>query len=434
MKPFLLLLKKEIKELFLSKTVFMFLLILSFINGYSFYNAVSLYSTASTAALNNPLYATGFEPCPGVFVPAFGGVFILLSLFLPFLIIPLIVLEKERNSLSVLLQIPFTITQILISKLIASTLFLMLIFSFFIPGTVIWIFLGGHIPVAELLLLSCGYFLYGILIITISLFSASIFKNSSGASIFAIFIITLSWIIDFGKDMNISPILTTLADWTTTAQLKYFENGIFATSAILYFIILSLFFIVLTHILLHYEFKTTYLINALIIITLGITAILLININRDITESRRNSFPQNITENIKKLPPLQIDVYLRKTDSRFKDYDDNFLQRINLITDTVTVNMMHGKALDKNYGVFKYHTNGQSASTYSNSEEEIFPLIFKLAGIENYNLNDSNHYPGYPLALHSQKEISIIYYTYLLFIPFALCILSFYRILRKKIS
>ena len=434
MKPFLLLLKKDIKELLLSKTALMLILILSLINGYSFYNAITLYSNASTSALNNPLYAAGFEPCTGVFVPAFGGVFVMLSLFLPFIIIPLIVREKERNTLTILLQIPFSVAQIIISKFIASISLLIIIFILFIPGTVIWTTLGGHIPTAELLLLSSGYFLYGTVIISISLFSAALFKNSSAASIFAIFTVTLSWLIDFAKEMDISPVLTHLANWTTTAQLKYFENGIFATSAIIYFLCLFLFFITLSHIFLNYEFKAAHLIPLLVILITLPTAIYFISFNRDLTESRRNSFPASLTKTIKELPPLQIDVFLRKSDSRFKDYDDNFIQRMKVIKGDVTVKMIEGQELDKNYGLFKYETNGHSASTYSNSEEEIFPIIFQLAGIKKYNLNDNNDYRGYPLVIHPQSKISIIYYTYLLFIPLLLCILFSYRVIKSRFS
>ena len=432
MKPFLLLLKKDIKELLFSKTAFLLLLILSLINGYSFYNAVTLYSNASITAIDNPLYAAGFEPCQGVFVPAFGGVFVLLSLFLPFIIIPLIINEKERNTLTVLLQIPFRITQIIISKFIASAILLIIIFFLFIPGTVIWIISGGHIPVMELFLLASGYFLYGTLIITISLFSAALFKNSSSASIFAIFTITLSWIIDFAKDMDISPALTILAKWTTTAQLHYFENGVFASSAFIYFILLSLLFMILTYIFLKYEFRTRDLLPLTAVSVILPTAIYLINFNRDVTESRRNSFPEALTSAIEKLPPLRIDVFLHKNDSRFKDYDNNFLQRLKLTKSDITVKMVEGKELEQNYGLFKYETAGHSGSTYSNSEEEIFPLIFRLAGIEEYNLSDTNRYKGFPLVIQDRSRISMLYYTYLLFIPLLLCILYFYRVVKKR--
>ena len=71
MKGLFVLMEKEIRDLFFSRTSLLVFLIVCFITGYSFYTALTLYSTASASALSNPLYAAGFEPVPGVFVPTY---------------------------------------------------------------------------------------------------------------------------------------------------------------------------------------------------------------------------------------------------------------------------------------------------------------------------------------------------------------------------
>ncbi len=421
MKPFSLLVFKEIKEIFFSKTTMLFLMILSFMTGYSFYSAVALYSKASMSAIDNPLYAAGFEPVSGIFVPTWGGVFVLFSLFLPFVIIPVIVLEKERNTLVMLLQIPFTMNEILLSKIIASVLLLLFIFLSMTPALFIWWVCGGHIPWGELVLLQAGYLLYGLCIIAVSMCSASLFKNTASASIFSILLITLSWIVDFGKDMNISPLIVHLSHWTTSHTLKFFEQGIFSLSAVLYFLILFVVFMSLSRSFLDVSVNVKWLFSSLLIIlSTGILIISYFHFNADMTESHRNSFPTHITAALKKIPPLEIDVYLERTDSRFKDYEESFLNRLRLIKKDITLHIIQDASLlDQHYGLFVYTLNGKKATTYSNSEEEIFPLIFRLAGIRNYDPSAHDNFSGYPLVF-TDNQLAVISYTYYLVIPFIL--------------
>ncbi len=419
MNKFALLLTKELKDIFSSKAGILFLLLECLIAGYSFYSAVILYSNASAAALNNPLYAAGFEPVPGVFVPTWGGLYILYSLFLPFVIIPLIVMERARNTLTLLFQIPFGPGEILVSKIAAGFSYLFFSLLLMVPAVCTWCALGGHIAWSELLLLNTGYLLYGLFIIGVSIFSGSLFRNVASASILSILLITLSWVIDFGKDMNISPLVLHMSEWTTTRMLKFFEHGILSSTGILYFIIISLAFLFLSRSLVDVRLNVGWMVGSLVLLVAGMVLVRTTAINIDVTESHRNSFSPAITSKLKKVPPLEIDVYLRRTDSRFKDYQDSFLKKLLLVKRDVTIRLMKGKSLDKNYGLFIYRVDGKEARTYSNSEEEIFPLIFKLAGIHNFQESSSRHFKGYPLVVKGNR-LSLILYTYYLVLPFTI--------------
>ena len=78
--------------------------------------------------------------------------------------------------------------------------------------------------------------------------------------------------------------------------------------------------------------------------------------------------------------------------------------------------MVTGAELNKNYGLFVYKVNGKSDSTYSNSEEEIFPIIFGLAGIKVNQKNNGNNFTGYPRVVN-KRRLSVIRYIYYLIIP-----------------
>jgi len=434
MKPFILLTEKEIKDTFFSRTALLFLLLVSFLVGYGFLTAVKLYSEQSMAAVNNPLYARGFEPVPGLFGPVYGGIFVLFSLFLPFVIIPLLSLEKEHNTLALLTQLPFSFKEIFITKIIAAFLFLLFTLALTFPSVLLWRIYGGHIPVNELALLMSGYLLYGMFVVAVSFFSAVLFNNTAAASIFSIFLIMSSWIIDFGRDMNISPLVSSLSNWTVTRTLKYFENGILSLTALISFILICALFFLLAYIIFRFDLKGKWRFISLTVVLFlcGLLLVSHISLNVDLTESHKNSFDPTIARAIKNVPDLEIDVYLKEADSRFKDYQNSFLEKLDLVRNDVKIRLMTGSELKKNYGLFVYRVRGKTEKTYSNSEEEIFPIIFHLAGITVASGDEETGYPGYPLVV--KGRLSVIKYIYYLLIPLVLVAASVINKYKYKLT
>lgn len=418
MRRWRLLLTKEIRDLFLSRAALVLVLILSGVIGYSFYSALVLYGNASVATLDNPLYAAGFEPVPGVFAPTFGGLFIVFSLVLPFLLIPQITKERRNNTFALLLQIPFSWLEIVTAKFCAAVLFVLFALALTLPAVALWSAWGGHLPYGELALLAGGYLLYGLFIASVSLFAASLFDDTAQASIVAVIVIMASWILDFGRDMNISPLVTAVSDWTVTRMVKLFENGILSGRAAAYLLLVSLAFAACGYWLLRFDVRRKWrrlAETALIILTaLYLTSHL--NLNTDLSESRRNSFPPHIAEALKNVPALEIDVYLEKTDSRFKDYQKSFLDKLLLVKRDVKLTMISGAPLKENYGKFVYRVNGRADATFSTGDEEIFALIFRLAEVETVSRGDLPSYPGYPLVTTSGRQMSVIW-LYLAVIP-----------------
>ncbi len=425
MRRRLLLLVKEIRDLFLSRAALVLLLILSAVIGYSFYSAVVLYGNASVAAIDNPLYAAGFEPVPGVFAPTFGGLFLVFSLFLPFLLIPQITQERRNNTLAVLLQIPFSWLEIVTAKFCAAILFVLFALALTLPAVALWSAWGGHVPYGELALLAVGYLLYGIFVASVSLFAAALFDDTARASILAVIAIMASWLVDFGRDMNVSPLVTAVSDWTVTRMVKLFENGILSAQAAAYLLLLSLVFAACGYWLLRFDLRRKWrrLAGTALVIMAALYLASHLHLNADLAESGRNSFPAPTAEALRKVPALEIDVYLEKTDSRFKDFQKSFLDKLLLVKRDVKVTMIGGAPLKESYGKFVYQVNGRADTTFSNSDEEIFPLIFRLAGIEPAKRDGLPSYPGYPLVTSSGRQMTVIW-LYLAMIP-SLALLAF---------
>lgn len=422
MNPLTALIMKELKDLFFSKTALLLSLAICFIFGYSFYSAVSLYGTASSSAVNNPLYAAGFEPVPGVFVPTFGGLFLIFSLLLPFLFIRLLSLERKQNTLELLLQLPFSLGEIMAAKALAAILFILFIVFMSIPALLLWTSWGGRLPLEELTVLAGGYFAYGVLILSISLFSSAVFSAAS-ASIFALMVIISSWLVDFGKEMNISSLMLVLSGWTFTKNMKYFEEGIFSLKALSYFAVLSALFFFSAYYFLRFDLRKKWRPISVIVVLGAVLMIIasLVSFNRDVTESRRNSFPQHLAESLGKIKTMKVEIYLEKTDSRFRDYENSFLKRLAIVRDDVESTMATGDRLKSNYGLFVYTVNGKSETTYSTSEEEIFGIIFDLAGIIIGRTPERAHYRGYPLVTSERQQAAVIL-VYFLVLPLVILI------------
>ncbi len=409
---------KESRDIFRSRAGLLFFLLLSFLIGYSFYMAIDLYSKASLQALYDPLYATGFEPVPGVFVPTFGGFFVLFSLFAPFVFIKLITDEKKLGTLYLIVQYPCSMFGVYFSKISAGVFFTFTSLILLLPSFVYWHFLGGHIPLSESALLIVGYFLYGLFVLSVSLFSASIFNESAQASILALSIITFSWFIDFGREMHMLSFLSFLSDWSITENVKYFESGIFSLRVIFYIFSLIVLFAGLGYVFFDINIRKKVKNAGLLFLSfiLSLWLIKNVNYNVDLTESHRNSFSPARTAFLKKLPPLFIKIYLDPADSRAKDYEHDFLKRLKLVKSDVKVEYASPDELRKEYGFFVYSIDGRSMKTYSNSEEEIFMILQKLSGIKLEKEKEKLSYKGYPLVAKGNWKFGI-FLIYIIIIP-----------------
>lgn len=416
---------KEVKEIFRNRTTLIYFFLLFSVIAYSFYSAVDLYSKASVAAIGNPLYATGFEPVPGVFVPTFGGLFIIFSLIAPFLLIRSVGEEKKNNTLPLLVQLPYSLRSIFLTKLLAASMLILVSILFFVPLLFFWNFMGGHIPWSETILLMSGYSLYGLFVISVSFFSASIFRSNSQASIFSLAVIMFSWFVDFGKEMNIIPMLNSLSGWTTTKQLKVFESGILSLSSIFYFILLSSFLSSLAYYFFNINIRnrTKQIVTTFLICFLLFGLAVNVQLKKDISESRKNSFSAYETNFLKKLPAIDIEIYLEPTDGRFKDYKNDFLKKLELIKNNISVHFAKGRSLSENYGLFKYSINNKSQETYSNSAHEIFMVLEELSGLRIERSESDIRYAGYPLVV-KERWSGYMFTIYLLIFP--LMILFFF--------
>ena len=417
-----LVLVQEIRSLLLSPALWTMLIIVSVLVGYSFMEAVSLFSQASRTALKYPELAAGMSPLAGIFVPTFGAYYLSQTLLLPFIAIRSIGLDKYNGTLKLLMQLPLSPLKLCGVKLCAMTLVWI---ASLIPASlalVLWQTAGGHIYWPELLCLLAGHGLYSLTIITLAMFAATVSDSLPTAAMFCLAVTLGSWVLDFAASGK-TDLIAFLGNFSFTAMLRQFENGLFTSTYVISFLSVTFFFFFLTVVWL----PPGRAVRQKIILSLACVAgFVLINLGAqqapkyvDLTENKNHSFAKGYVKALRQLQhPLTITVNLDPQDSRLLDLQQDVLGKLQRTVPDLRIlyknegeSGLFSKEKNEDYGLILYSYENRKDKSYSNSQEEILPLIFNLAGIQY--VQQKNQEPhGYPLVTEIDSG-KILFYCFL---------------------
>jgi ABC-type transport system involved in multi-copper enzyme maturation permease subunit len=387
---------KEVRDFLRSWAFWGMMLILCLLVGYSFIQAVALYAEASRSAPPGSDLAANLSPLDGILVPTFGAYYLALTLLFPFVAIRALGGEKQSGSVKLLLQLPIDPARAVAIKASAMMAAWLLALSPGLSAVAAWAFIGGHVPWLETFNLLLGYGLYALAIVGISLFASSLTDSAPTAALAALAIILSSWVLDFSGGAG-PGLLARLAPISLTAALRPFERGLFLTAGALRLAVVALGSMALASVLLEYGDRRRRLrAAALVIVASAIAGVLCagIRFSKDISEDRRNSFNPGVERALNGLDkPLRVTAHLSPEDSRLQDMQRNILDKLRRAVPRLTISLDAGR----DYGWITYDYEGRADRSTSNSEEEILPIIFKLADrtVAQEHVQD---YRGYPLA------------------------------------
>jgi hypothetical protein len=387
------------------------LIILSFLLGYSFMQAVNLFSQASRTALAYPAMAGGMNPLEGIFVPTFGAYYLVETLLLPFVIIRLIGQDKQNGTLKLLLQLPLSPFSLNLLKLAAMTGAWLLILLPGISTFIIWQYLGGALYLPAILCLLLGHTLYALLIICMAMFATAVSKSLPTAAMICLTATLGSWVLNFAAGSGGG--LGRLGNWSFTSQLRQFENGLLSSNSIIYFCGLALLFFISASIWIHpgrgLLHKLKSLAGALLVLLIVTSAAMQAPRYLDLTENHKHSFNPADVRALKKMrKPLKITIHLTREDGRLYDFEHEILAKLRRIVPHLEVVFsktqstgLFGAAADDKYGLIEYDYAGRHKQSYSNSPEEILPLLHALAEqkVKPDRLPDDT---GHPLAANAE--------------------------------
>ncbi len=403
-----LVLAQEIRGLFFSPALWIMLIIISLLVGFSFIQAVNLFSQASKTALTYPDMASGMNPLQGIFIPTFGAYYLSQTLLLPFVAIRVIGRDKESGALKLLLQLPLSLLTLCGLKITALGFVWLISLIPAVSVLLLFHYLGGHIYFAEIVVLLVGHGLYALTISSIAMFAATISDSLSTAAICCLAVTLGSWVLDFAASGQVG-ILGALGSASMTSMLGHFENGLFSTGCATSFLSMAVLFFLLSVVWLHpgqgLRVKFGKSLGVILLIAV-VTAMLLSKPNSmDLTEDQRHSFNPAATRVLKKLDKkLTITIHLAPQDSRLLDLDRDFIAKLRRSVQKLDVKYaktgsagLFNAAENENYGLIMYEYNGQRDQSYSNSQNEILPIIYNLAGVKIV-AEPVSVYSGYPLV------------------------------------
>ena len=402
------LLRNELRELFASRTPWVMLLVLAPLVGYSFIQAVSLFSDASQSAQGHPELARGMTPLDGIFVPTFGGLYLAVTLLFPFVAIRTIGEEKQSGALKLTLQLPTSVSALVVLKFLAvgCVWFLALIPAGF--AVVAWITMGGHVYWPELVTLLVGHAIYGLAVAAIAFFAASVTDSVATAAIVALALTIGFWVLDFAGSST-AGWFARLSFLSITGTLKDSEKGLLAFSQIAQTLVFALG--MLWAAVAWLPSGTTL---ARKLITVGVIVFVCagavagageIRLYADMTEDRRNSFDPTQEAALRQIKErLTITLYLSPDDSRAREMESNVLAKLKRAVPRLKIRYgavakagMFGPSNDDRYGLVIYEYGGKREESRSNSPREVLPIVNELAGL-SVKAGDTSPFPGYPLV------------------------------------
>lgn len=403
--------EKEVAELFASRSFWVMLLFLSPLVGFSFIEAAHIYSAASTTTLGDEILLNSLSPLEGLVMPTCSALYLSETFFLPFVAIRILGVEKQFGSLKLLLQLspqmylPIAVKALVVLFAFGATLIPV------ISALTIWSQQGGYLYTPEVATLFFGHLLYAIAIIAISFLAVAITDSPQTAAIVALAFTITSWVIEFAGQNQAN--FKALSWLSLSANLRAFENGMFSLPTTLGFILVSVFFLILTAIwirsgqpLLAKLRETT--ICALIISLLAFCASNAFYF-RDFSENRINSFnPKNEAQLLKLNKPLKIIVHLSPEHSAAVDFERNFVSKLRRVVKNFQVVYItpddSGKfgEGDPLFGEIDYDYDGARMMTHDVGAIKGLEILHLLTGVSLEGELKSS-YPGHPHHIDVEK-------------------------------
>jgi ABC-2 type transport system permease protein len=413
------LLSKEWRELLAARSYWLLLLMVGPLVGQAFIAAVRLYAEASGSGGMPAALPQGLTSLDGILVPTFGAYDLAATFFLPFVAIRLISAEKQSGALKLLLQLPGSLATKLAAKglvLLAGWLLTC------VPGLLaiaLWKSYGGHLYAPEALNLLLGHLLRSSLAVSIAVVAAAIAEGAASAAIVTLGFTVGTWALDFIAAGR-GGLLQQLANYTPTAALRSFEQGLLRLNTVVVTIVIIVLSFALAAVWLNTGSKLRHrVLSSLaiaVLLALGMIGAMSLRSSWDLSENRRNSFPPADEAALRQInEPLRITVILAPEDPRLTDFEQNVLRKLRRNLSGLDVHYTAGsqtglfEGSDDHYGEIWYEMRGQKIMDRSTIEPVVLEQIYKLAGVNPPAAGAPDDFPGYPLATGPRWAAPIFY-------------------------
>ena len=416
--PLFWLLRKEWRELLVSRSWWALLLAMGPLAGMSFIAAMRTY--AEISGLNGGSAGVGeaMAPLIGVWGPTFSACELAAVFLLPFVAIRVVAGDRQSGALKLELQqplSPFTRMAAKAAVLLAGWLLAMLAPCI---GLILWKTYGGNLYPPELLALMLGHVLNAGLTIAVAAAMASVAEHPSTAAVLTLGFTVGTWILDFIAAVQ-GGLWERIAGYTPSAMVAQFQHGLIQLDTVLIELLLIAAGLAFAALWLRLGVAVRRRIAESValaaIAALAIVAASHAHPSWDASENRANSFSESDERALLKMHgPLQIEVHLAQEDPRRVDLDRHVIAKLRRLLPSLEVRYVAATSTGlfeqagAHYGEIWYKLDGKQVMTRAVTEEASLEAIYSLSGAAPAAETDEP-FRGHPLAADPRGAPVIFY-------------------------
>jgi ABC-2 type transport system permease protein len=420
LQTFACLVRKEWRELIVSRSWWVMLLLIGPLVGVSFISAVRTYGELS--GVNGTAAGVGeaFSPLIGIWAPTFSACELAAVFLLPFVVIRLVGGDRQSGALALELQQPFPAFARVLAK--ATVLMAGWLIASAAPmlGVLLWRIYGGSIHLPELLTVLSGHVLNAALAVAIAAAAATITEHPSTAAIVTLTITVGGWIINFAAAVN-GGIWERLALYTPTAMVGEFQHGLVRLEIVFVALALTCAGLGVAAIWTRLgerssrrSMESAALLAATALVMVACT---FVRPSWDTSEARLNSFPIPDERRLETLDaPLRMEAHLAPEDPRRSDLERNAVAKlrrtlkdfdISYVSETSTGLFEQTR---EHYGEIRYRLGQRTAVSRATTVEGVLNEIYALAEIAPAHGDyEEDLFRGRPLAATPRGAAAVFY-------------------------
>jgi hypothetical protein len=412
---FLWLLRKEWRELLVSRSWWILLLAMGPLAGLSFVSAVRSY-----AELSGPNGAgEALSPLIGIWAPTFSACELAAVFLLPFVAIRIVGLDRQNGALKLELQQGMPAAGLMAAKTLVALAGWLIAMLPPLSAIPLWKSYGGALHPPEIAALTAGHILNAGLTVALGAAAAAIADHPSTAAILTLSATVGTWILSFLAAIH-GGIWERAAAYTPSAMVGDFQHGLLRLDSSV--IALLLIGTGLGAAAIWIRLGTSArrrTAESLALCALAAAAVFASTFLRgswDLSENRANSFSRADERALRQIrEPLDIDVHLSPEDPRRPDLERRALSKLRRLLPNVRVRYHAGTATGiyeqstAGYGEIQYNLGDRSAVSRSTTEEGVLEAIYTLAGIQPASAADDPVFRGRPLAAQPKGAAALFY-------------------------
>jgi hypothetical protein len=417
-RPFVWLLRKEARELLVSRSYWLLLFGMGPLVGVSFISSVHTY--AEVSGLNGTAAGVGeaLSPLIGVWAPTFSTCELAAVFLLPFVAIRLVAGDRQSGALKLELQqnmSPFLRVLAKALVLLAGWLVAMLPP---LSAILLWKSYGGTVYPPELATLAVGHMLNAGLTIALAAAMSALTEHPSTAAILTLGATVGTWIISFFAAVQ-GGLWERIAGYTPAAMVGEFQHGLVRLDTMLIATALIGAGLGLTAIWMRlgaavrrraYESAALGTLAAALLFTCTF-----VHQSWDTSESRGNSFAESDERALRRIhQPLSIEAHLAPEDPRRADLEHRALSKLRRVIPDVKVQYVSNTSIGlfeqtrQGYGEIWYNLGGRKTMSRVTTAEGVLESIYSLAGITPPETDDIV-FRGHPLATEASGAALTFY-------------------------